>query len=60
MEKYMIMYGNVVDGMKFIGTFDTVQDAHCYAEINLPHELWLITHIQCPNHECEEATDGQD
>lgn len=55
MEKYMIMYGNVVDGMKFIGPFDSDEDAFGYAEMELTLEDWWITQLQSPNHECEEV-----
>ncbi len=58
MEKYMIMYGNVVDGMKFIGPFDSGEDALGYAEMELTPEDWWIVPLQSPSQEHSEVTDG--
>lgn len=57
-DKSIIMYGNVVDGMQFIGPFDTSHEAGCYAEISLPHEEWWVAPITSPSDEDDSEEHG--
>ena len=43
--KYIIVYGNPVDGFNFRGPFDTSGDASEYADRVEDDEIWWITEL---------------
>ena len=45
---YIIIYGNPVDGLQFIGPFTEPGLANSYAETRLKHETWWVGTMQKP------------
>ena len=48
MNKYIIVYGNPIDGFNFRGPFDTHADAVTYGEHVEDDEIWWITELNPP------------
>ncbi|MBU2177427.1 MAG: hypothetical protein KJ556_20235 [Gammaproteobacteria bacterium] len=47
MEKYIIIKGNVVDGLEFIGPFDSAEEANNHADYYLdPQCEWVIGELK--------------
>lgn len=49
---FVLVIGNPVDGLKFIGPFDTADEAIEYADENADDAFWVAS-IQSPEHEDE-------
>ena len=45
MLKYIIIVGNVVDGLRFYGPYDTAEDANEIADNAFKNEDWVVTNI---------------
>ena len=46
MTQYIVIYGNIVDGMSFVGPFETHDAALRF--INGDYGVWLIAPIELP------------
>ena len=45
MNQYMIVYGNVIDGLTFLGPYSSAEEATGYAEDHLENEHWDVTEL---------------
>ena len=43
---YIIVFGNPVDGIDFVGTFEDHCEATCHAETFLKNEEWWIAELE--------------
>jgi hypothetical protein len=51
-EHFILFIGNIMDGVRFYGPFDTLEDAQNYADVFYPGEEWSATIPHKP--ECDE------
>jgi hypothetical protein len=42
----LLVVGNAIDGLRFIGPFDDAEEAGNYAEVHERHELWHIATLE--------------
>lgn len=48
-EGYLVVYGNPVDGLRFVGPFGTHEEACEYADVDNPSDEWWIAELEVPN-----------
>lgn len=53
--KYIIIYGDPMDGFNYRGPFDTQADATEWAEDHEPDEVWWIAELNPPTEERDDA-----
>jgi len=50
-DLYILVVGNVIDGLSFIGPFDCPSDASDYAEFEERHEDWVVGDLLEPEYD---------
>ena len=55
--KHILVFGDPVDGLGFIGPFDDCDEAIKYAEENFKLESWWTSELESPKQEEEEIPD---
>ena len=53
---FVILVGNIIDGISIVGSFDGSESANDWADINLKHEEWHVVRILDPKD--VEVSDG--
>lgn len=49
---YVVMVGNIIDGMSVIGTFEDYNEACVWAERVVKYDFWTVTEvISCAEYE---------
>lgn len=48
--RYMLMIGNPVDGLSFVGPFAREEHAEAWGEIHAADDEWQIVLLHCPAH----------
>lgn len=53
--KFVIVFGNPIDGFNFRGPFDSVEDANHSAEASDPDDYWWVAELNPPTEERDDA-----
>ena len=46
MESFILVYGNPIDGLSFVGPFADAEDANNYGDIHHGHDDWWVVALQ--------------
>ena len=53
-DKYIVLYGNPVDGMTFCGPFEDFEEAELHTEVH--DNDWWIASMRDPDHAIKDAS----